>query len=444
VGTSSRLLYEVLSSVYDDLGFDVVGDETFKNLVIGRVVEPTSILRAGLVWTDLGIVDVPVDKTMRRSLRRAIDRDYRGQLASQCFANAQTSGDVTLCLFDVTTLRTHSQKGNDFLQSGFSKDHSPDPQVVVGLLVDRFGNPLEIRAFEGSMVEQRTMLPVICDFKARHALESIVIVADAGMLIADNLEALDKAGFGFIVGSKSHTKGPGDLDSHFRWFGDAFTDGQIIDTLTPKKGANLDNDKTQRAEPVWDRAAHPGSFRAVWQYRHKRYIRDIRVAEEQEERARKIVDGEKPGRATKFVTVTKTSRTVNEAAIARAKKMAGLKGYVSNIPATVMTPAEIIDAYHELWHVEQSFRMSKSDLQARPFFVRREDSINAHLTVVFAALAVAREAQHRTGRTIRSILNELRPLRSSTLAINNVIETFPPGLAPDQQALVDDLLQARH
>jgi hypothetical protein len=64
------------------------------------------------------------------------------------------------------------------------------------------------------------------------------VVADAGMLSAANLADLDEAGLGFIVGSRV-TKAPVDLESHFRWHGDAFSDGQVIDTVTPKTGKNV-------------------------------------------------------------------------------------------------------------------------------------------------------------------------------------------------------------
>ena len=55
-----------------------------------------------------------------------------------------------------------------------------------------------------------------------------------------------------------------------------------------------------------------------------------------------------------------------------------------------MPAGEVIASYHELWHVEASFRMSKSDLRARPIFHHTRDAIEAHLTIVFAALGVAR------------------------------------------------------
>ncbi|TDO51508.1 DDE family transposase [Kribbella sp. VKM Ac-2527] len=99
---------------------------------------------------------------------------------------------------------------------------------------------------------------------------------------------------------------------------------------------------------------------------------------------------------------TNGSRTLDEASLARARRLAGLKGYVTNIPADVMDAGEVIGTYHDLWHVEQSFRMSKTDLRARPMFHHTRDAIEAHLTIVFTALAVSREVQNRTGLAIRN------------------------------------------
>lgn len=129
--------------------------------------------------------------------------------------------------------------------------------------------------------------------------------------------------------------------------------------------------------------------------------------------------------------------SLDEASLARARGLVGLKGYVTNLPVTVMGAAEVIANYHDLWHVEQSFRMSKTDLAARPMFVRTRDAIDAHLTLVFTALAVARTAQDRTGLAIRNIIRQLRPLRSATIAINDAVQTFPPAIDPDRQALLD-------
>ena len=102
-----------------------------------------------------------------------------------------------------------------------------------------------------------------------------------------------------------------------------------------------------------------------------------------------------------------------------------------------MPAPELIEHYHDLWHVEQSFRMSKSDLGARPFFARRRDAIEAHLTITFAALTVARVIQHRAGKSIRHVIHALRPLRSAVITSNGITQTIPPAINPDQQTLID-------
>ena len=441
VSTDSRVLFQALDGVFGDLGFDVLGDEVFRDLVLARVVEPTSILDTGRVLAELGR-KAASDKTMRRTLARCADRGYRDKIAELCFAHALASGNVSLILYDVTTLYFEAEHEDALRKVGYSKERRVDPQIVVGLLVDRHGFPLEIGCFEGNQAEKLTILPVIRQFQARHGLEAMVVVADAGMLSAANLADLDDAGLGFIVGSRV-TKAPVDLESHFRWHGDAFSDGQVIDTVTPKTGKNKDNDPALRAEPAWGREDHPKSWRAVWAFSAKRFARDNRTLTAQENRARDVISGAKSARTPRFVKNAGGTPALDEKALARARKLAGLKGYVTNIPASVMPPAEVISCYHDLWHVEQSFRMSKTDLAARPMFVRKRDAIEAHLTIVFTALAVAREAQDRTGLAIRNVIRQLRPLRSATIAVNGAVQAFPPAIDPEQQKILDDLKNGR-
>lgn len=291
VSTGSRVLFEALAAVFTELGFDALQDTVFRDLVIARVVEPTSILDTGRVLSDLGVRPAS-EKTMRRTLARAAAGNYRDQIAALCFQHAVTSGDVSLVLYDVTTLYFEAEKEDDLRKVGYSKERRVDPQVVVGLLVDRHGFPLEIGCYEGNKAETATIVPIVKQFQARHGIEDMVVVADAGMLSATNLRDLDEANLRFIVGSRV-TKAPNDLASHFRWHGDAFTDGQIIDTITPRTGQRSENDQARRAEPVWDRDLHPGSWRAVRAYSAKRAARDARTLTLQENRARAVIAGEK-------------------------------------------------------------------------------------------------------------------------------------------------------
>ncbi len=435
--TASRLLYDVLAGVYADLGFDALGDEVFRDLVIARVVEPTSLLDADRVLAEMGRVSASLS-TRKRTLRRCFDGNYRGRLAELCFTRVLACGDVSLVLYDVTTLYFEAEHEDGLRKVGYSKERRVDPQILVGLLVDRQGFPLEIGCFEGNKAEKHTILPVISQFRARHGTENFAVVADAGMLSAANLAALDAAGCSFIVGSRL-TKAPIDLESHFRWHGDYFTDGQVIDTLTPKTGPNHGNDPALLAEPVWDPGVHPTSWRAVWAYSRSRAVRDTKTLTAQANRAREVITGGKPARTPRFVKTARGRFVLDEAALARAQRLVGLKGYVTNIPATVMPATEVISSYHDLWHVEQSFRMSKTDLAARPMFARTRDAIEAHLTIVFTALAVSRTVQNRTGLSIRRVLRTLRPLRSATIEINGTIHTFPPALGPAETAIINAL-----
>jgi hypothetical protein len=437
VSTDSRLLFDALGWVFTGLGFDALEDAVFRDLVLARIVEPTSLLDTARVLSDLGRSPVSY-ATMKRTLRRCLERGYRDQIAAACFAHAVSSGDVSLCLYDVTTLYFEAEKEDDLRKVGYSKERRVDPQIVLGLLVDRHGFPLEIGCFEGNKAETATIIPIVTQFQDRHNLADMVVVADAGMLSASNLGDLDAAQLRFIVGSRL-TKAPLDLESHFRWHGDAFTDAQIIDTITPKNRRTIENDSTIKAEPVWDPEQHPGSWRAVWAYSTKRAARDNRTLTIQENRAKEVIAGHKTARAPRFVKTSNGGKTLDEASLARARRLVGLKGYVTNIPAELMAAGEVIASYHDLWNVEQSFRMSKTDLRARPMFHHTKDAIEAHLTIVFTALAVSREVQNRTGLAIRNVIRQLRPLRSATIAINGTQQTFAPVIPEPQQAILDAL-----
>jgi len=117
---------------------------------------------------------------------------------------------------------------------------------------------------------------------------------------------------------------------------------------------------------------------------------------------------------------------VLEEIAAMRTELAGLKGYVTNLPATTMDGQAVIDAYHDLYQVERSFRMAKNDLRARPVFHHQREAIEAHLTVVFAALAVARELQAQTGVTLKKLVQTLRPLRTVTIDIDGHTITARP------------------
>lgn len=439
VGTSSDVLWQTLRAAYARLGFGILQDEVFEQVVLARLVEPTSKLDTIRVLEQLG-VRAPHHSTIYRHLRQAQDQHYRDQIATLCFEHASTSGDVSLVLYDVTTLYFEAENEDGLRKVGFSKERRVDPQIVVGLLVDRGGFPLEIGCFEGNHAETKTIVPIIRQFQERHGLADMVVVADAGMLSTSNLTTLDEAGLRFIVGSRA-VKAPGDLATHFAWHGDAFEDGQVIDTITPHTTTTKKTPKARasRAEPVWNPENHPGHWRAIWAYSRKRAVRDGHTLTAQENRARAVIDGDKPVKSTRFVKTTAGGRSLDEASLERARRLVGLKGYVTNIPADVMGPREVISSYHDLWHVEQSFRMSKTDLQARPMFHRQRDAIEAHLTIVFTALAIARFMQNQTGLSLKKIITTLRPIQSALLQVGDHTQLIPPQIPENISTIIEQI-----
>ncbi|WP_298325387.1 IS1634 family transposase [Haloactinopolyspora sp.] len=410
VGTSADLLWSVLTSAYTRLGFDVLGDEGFRAMVLARIVEPTSKADVVRVLAEIGAPPVGV-RTLFRSLARCQARDYRGQLATACWAHSGAAdGAAALVLYDVTTLHFERGDEDELRRVGMSKEHRVDPQVQVGLLVDPGGFPLEVHLFEGNKAETTTLIPVLTAFAARHQIADMVVVADAGMLSAANLNAIEDAGFAFIVGSRI-TKAPYDLAEHFERHGNYFTDGQVLESTRVMGTGTGARDR-----------------RVVYQWKFTREQHDNKAINAMVTKAEKVADGSRPLRRDRFVKITGADKGVDWDLVERARQLAGLKGYVTNLPVSAMDGAAVISAYHDLWHVEQSFRMTKGDLRARPVFHHQRDAIEAHLSVVFAALAIARHLQDATGVSIKKIVQTLRTQRSATITINGQRLTLEPDL----------------
>ncbi|GAY09464.1 IS1634 family transposase [Pseudonocardia sp. N23] len=419
-GSASEVLWQVLTDAYRQLGFDTVADEAFRALVLARIVEPTSTQAAVGVLDELGVA-APHRNTFTAALRRCIAQDYRAVLASACATHSVRTRSASPILYDVTTLHFEAEHEDKLRKVGMSKERRVDPQIQVGLLVDPSGFPLEVSCFEGNTAETSTLLPVLRGFKARHEVEDMVVVADAGMLSAKNLNALEDEKFSFIVGSRI-SRAPYDLAEHFERHGNAFTDGQHLESTRV-----MGTGKAAR------------SRRVVYHYLFARHKRDDRAINAMVDRAEKVAAGKRPLKKDRFVRLDSGDAEVDWGLVERARQLAGLKGYVTNLPKSTMDGAAVVEAYHDLWQVEKSFRMAKSDLRARPIFHRQRDAIEAHLTVVFAALAVSRHLQEATGASIRKLVRTLKPLRTVRVDVGGHPITATPQIVGDARVLLDRL-----
>ena len=141
----------------------------------------------------------------------------------------------------------------------------------------------------------------------------------------------------------------------------------------------------------------------------------------------------------RFVKLTGGDRSVNRALEAKARSLAGLKGYVTNLDPAVADADFVIGAYHRLFQIEKSFRMSKHDLQARPIYHHKRESIEAHLTVVFAALAISKYLEDATGWSIKKFVRTARRYRTIEIQAGKhtitAADPLPDDLAEALQAL---------
>jgi transposase len=136
-----------------------------------------------------------------------------------------------------------------------------------------------------------------------------------------------------------------------------------------------------------------------------------------------------PVKRNRFIKLVGADKSVNRALETKARALAGWKGYITNLPEP--SAEFVISAYHQLFHIEKSFRMSKHDLQARPIYHHTRDSIEAHLTIVFAALAISRWIENRTGWSIKKFVRTARRYRAVEIRAGNQLLTAEDPVPDD-------------
>ena len=395
---SSRMahLWDALCRAYDRLGLaDATnGDEVFRALVLARIIEPTSKLDALRVLGEVG-VDRPSYATLKRRLPTFAMKDWRAQLAT-AFARHAALGPASLVLYDVTTLYFETDQADGFREPGYSKERRLEPQITVGLLTDAAGFPLMVEAFEGNKAETTTMIPTLTAFMRAHQLTDVTVVADAGMVSEANRKAIEAAGLSFILGARISDVPYVITEWRKRHPGAEIRDGHLFTQPWPAGPTDRRRDQV-----------------IYYQYKADRARRTLRGIDEQVGKAEKAVAGKVPVKRNRFIKLTGTTKSVNRELEAKARAPAGIKAYITNI--TAPTPEFVIEAYHRLWRIEKTFRMSKHDLRARPIYHHKRESIEAHLTVVFAALAVTHIIEQATGWSIKTFVRTTRRYRTVTI-----------------------------
>ena len=245
------------------------------------------------------------------------------------------------------------------------------------------------------------MLPVIEAFMAAHQLPDVTVVADAGMISEANQKAIEAAGLSFILGMKIPDVPYVVAQWRREHPGEDIPDGHVFTQPWPA------GPTAKRRDQV-----------IYYQYRADRARRTLRGIDEQVAKAEQGRRRAGPGQAEPVHPALDGGSQERQP---RAGGQGPGPGRAEGLrhqparpaPTAPRSPPEfVIGAYHQLFQIEKSFRMSKHDLQARPIYHRKRDSIEAHLTIVFAALAVSRWIEHRTGWSIRKFVKTARRYRT--------------------------------
>ncbi len=379
---------ELIAYYYRLLGFEDLGPILLFDLVLLRLYFPCSKLRSlRLLKTQFG-KSYGIDAVYRLLPKLADEqRGSKDRLLKKLY-DAQSryyTSQLTVILYDVTTLYFEAARDEDeYKLPGYSKDgKNKDPQILVGLLANTEGFPMGYETFPGNTFEGQTLLVALQSWQKQFTTSKLRVVADAGMLSKLNTALLNKHDFDFIVGARLKSV-PANLTK------------QLI--------------AIKKEDMAIETLVHDGN-RLIVQYSAKRAKKDLHTLDKAVVKAQAIVDGKQSlKRRSKFLVIdepSKTAKSLNQAAIDQDKALAGLKGYITNLTTNEASDEEVIAQYRELWHIEQSFRMSKHDLRARPIFHYKEDSIKAHLQIVIMALAIARLLEKDSGQSLQKTVEQL-------------------------------------
>lgn len=363
----------VLGKIFDEIGFNEIEDQLFRQLVIFRLAFPKSKLKTteyisrylGQYWSEDQLY-LYLDKLHEQQKERVQQISYE-------HTQKILGGDIRVVFYDVTTLYFEINKEDAIRKTGFSKEGKhQNPQIVLGLLVSKNGYPLAYEIFSGNQFEGHTMLPVIDRFKKQYGIDKLVIVADSGLLSRNNVELLIDKGYEFILGARIKAESQ-EIKKKIHSL--QLTNGQ---TSTIDKGVT----------------------RLIISYSDKRAKKDRYNREKGLKRLEKNL---KSGRLTKSNINNRgynkylkmegdVSIQIDYNKYEKDGKWDGLKGYLTN---SQLTTEELISNYQHLWQIEKAFRIAKSELKIRPIYHRLQRRIEAHICISFVAYKLYKELERQ-------------------------------------------------
>ena len=346
------------------------------DLSIMRLLEPASKLRT--IWLLSHYFGINYSQRIYRKIPKFIELKKDIEQRAYKLAVKRFNEQFYFVLYDVTTLYFETFQSDKLRITGFSKDNKPQqPQLVIGLLVTHSGFPLSYEVFPGNTFEGHTMLPIIEKFIRKHRKTKPIIVADAAMLSEERLKELIEKKISYIVGARLANVSINLVK-------------QVHNRLQSKDGSVV-RLKSIHGDLICD-------------FSIKRYKKQLIDLNKQIKKAEEYVAKNLSGKRAKFIKKLSEEKVkLNEPLIEKHKLLLGIKGYCTDIPESELSNEDVISRYHNLWRVEQSFRMSKSDLEARPIFHHKEDAIRSHVLICFVALIIEKYLELSTNLSLQKI-----------------------------------------
>lgn len=373
----------VLGKIFDEIGFNQIEDELFRDLVLYRLVYPKSKLK-----TTEYLYRYAGKTHSEDEVYRYLDKLYntqKEQVQQISYRHTQVvlGKEISVVFYDVTTVYFEIDNEDELRKTGFSKEGKhQNPQIVLGLLVSKGGYPLAYDIFEGNKFEGQTMLPILDSFKVKYNLEQLVIVADSGLLSHQNIEELQIKGYEFILGARIKNESKAIKNK--------------ILSLTLKNGES--------------KIINKGHLKLIVTYS------DSRAKKDRHNRERGLAKLEKRIKSGKLTKSNINNRgynkylkldgevsiTIDKERFLADAKWDGLKGYITNAK---LGKEEILENYAHLWQIEKAFRIAKTDLKIRPIYHRKQQRIEAHICLNFVAYKVYKELE----RQLKKKKSELSP-----------------------------------
>ena len=362
----------IFGKIYDNIGFGAIKEDMFRHLVIARMAYPLSKLktidylyRYQGRWLDIDAVYRFLDK---------LNDKLKPQVELIAFEHTKKilGGNISVVFYDMTTLYFEASDEDDLRKMGYSKDGKHNcPQIYIGLLVGLGGYAIGYDIYEGNTYEGHTLIPFIENISQKFDLGKPVVIADAGLLTNDNIQALESSGYEYIIGARIRNETEA-IKSKI--FSNTFTDGKTVSIIK--------NDSTRLIINYSDTRAAKDA------YNRKRGLNRL---EKQIKRGRLTKANINQRGYNKYLSIRgDLVIKIDYDKYLKDKAWDGLKGYITN---TKLSDQEVIDNYSNLWHIEKAFRMSKTDLRIRPIYHRLRNRIEAHICIAFTAYCIYKDLE---------------------------------------------------